>query len=840
MRKKMYKKGKFWVVATIAAVATVVGAETVKADEEMNTNSSASASVSTENTSVATKSTDNAPSQASVVSASASTNRAVTSSATTDSLTTSVPSTEPSDSSVSTTTSSTLDNKVVVKEDNRASAVPATSNEEQPSSSVAEEPHRAATGGSASDSSEQTSPSATIHIENIDNKTGSYDVVISNVVAPKGMNGIVVPTWTDNNGQDDIIWGNATKQADGSYRYTVKSDEHKGEGGLYNSHVYIVEKDGHFAWGGGKQVTLNLPKASATVSIENVNNTAGTYDVVISNLVTPKGVQRIVVPTWTDNKGQDDIIWNDAIKQTDGTYRLTIKASDHKGEGGLYNSHVYIVEKDGHFAWGGGKQVILNLPKASATVSIENVNNTAGTYDVVISNLVTPKGVQRIVVPTWTDNKGQDDIIWNDAIKQTDGTYRLTIKASDHKGEGGLYNSHVYIVEKDGHFAWGGGKQVILNLPKASATVSIENVNNTAGTYDVVISNLVTPKGVQRIVVPTWTDNNGQDDIIWNNAVKQTDGTYRLTIKASDHRWESGKYHSHVYIVENNGNFAWGGGVTATLNIPRSSIKSVITPTYKGTGGYDVRIDFAPEQGEVLFAVWSEKNGQDDLIWYSAKHANDGSYQSFFNAQNHKDTGVYNIHAYQKLNGQMNFLAATTIDVAQSTYSAPYYSQRDARWGGTVYGVGNMHDTGCVPTTLAMAISAIKEKAVLPTEIADYLYHNTDTFNKRFAGSSGKAIALASQHWGLSSTVLSLEDDISRALADGHYVTAAVGGGSFTSGFVTHEILLKGNVDGKTYVLDPYTPSNNRWFPISYISSIRSTDKDDNSEGAPFFKITDI
>ena len=398
----------------------------------------------------------------------------------------------------------------------------------------------------------------------------------------------------------------------------------------------------------------------------------------------------------------------------------------------------------------------------------------------------------------------------------------------------------MYIVEKDGHFAWGGGVTATLNIPKASATVSIENVNNTAGTYDVVISNLVTPKGVQRIVVPTWTDNNGQDDIIWNNAVKQTDGTYRLTIKASDHRWESGKYHSHVYIVENNGNFAWGGGVTATLNIPRSSIKSVITPTYKGTGGYDVRIDFAPEQGEVLFAVWSEKNGQDDLIWYSAKHANDGSYQGFFNAQNHKDTGVYNIHAYQKLNGQMNFLAATTIDVAQSTYSAPYYSQRDARWGGTVYGVGNMHDTGCVPTTLAMAISAIKEKAVLPTEIADYLYHNTDTFNKRFAGSSGKAIALASQHWGLSSTVLSSEDDISRALADGHYVTAAVGGGSFTSGFVTHEILLKGNVDGKTYVLDPYTPSNNRWFPISYISSIRSTDKDDNSEGAPFFKITDI
>lgn len=131
------------------------------------------------------------------------------------------------------------------------------------------------------------------------------------------------------------------------------------------------------------------------------------------------------------------------------------------------------------------------------------------------------------------------------------------------------------------------------------------------------------------------------------------------------------------------------------------------------------------------------------------------------------------------------------------------------------------------------------DQTVLPTTVADYLYNNTATFNKFFSGTSGRGIVEAAKHWGLNTNVLVSESDISMALADGHYVTAAVGGGNFTSGFVTHEILLKGNSNGRTYVMDPYNANNNGWYSISYLSSIRSTDLDDNSEGSPFMKITD-
>ncbi len=36
---------------------------------------------------------------------------------------------------------------------------------------------------------------------------------------------------------------------------------------------------------------------------------------------------------------------------------------------------------------------------------------------------------------------GQDDLIWHKAAKQMDGSYRVAIKAVDHKGEAGNYRA---------------------------------------------------------------------------------------------------------------------------------------------------------------------------------------------------------------------------------------------------------------------------------------------------------------------------------------------------------------------------------------------------------------
>ncbi|MFR2572973.1 MAG: hypothetical protein ACLS9T_09465 [Streptococcus salivarius] len=44
-----------------------------------------------------------------------------------------------------------------------------------------------------------------------------------------------------------------------------------------------------------------------------------------------------------------------------------------------------------------------------------------------------------------------------------------------------------------------------------------------------------------------------------------------------------------------------------------------------------------------------------------------------------------------------------------------YYSQRDPRWASKWYGVSNMDQSGCVPTSLAMTFTDILGTVIAPT-----------------------------------------------------------------------------------------------------------------------------
>ena len=48
-----------------------------------------------------------------------------------------------------------------------------------------------------------------------------------------------------------------------------------------------------------------------------------------------------------------------------------------------------------------------------------------------------------------------------------------------------------------------------------------------------------------------------------------------------------------------------------------------------------------------MVPVWSDQNGQDDIKWYNARKADDGSYKVLIDTKNHKnDLGHYEAHIY--------------------------------------------------------------------------------------------------------------------------------------------------------------------------------------------------
>ncbi len=59
---------------------------------------------------------------------------------------------------------------------------------------------------------------------------------------------------------------------------------------------------------------------------------------------------------------------------------------------------------------------------------------------------------------------------------------------------------------------------------KASGTITISNVDSQTGSFDVHVTNVSAPRGLSKVLVPTWTESDGQDDIIYHTADRQSDG----------------------------------------------------------------------------------------------------------------------------------------------------------------------------------------------------------------------------------------------------------------------------------------------------------------------------
>ena len=516
--------------------------------------------------------------------------------------------------------------------------------------------------------------SGTISIVNNNPTVGSFDVVISNVKAPNGVETVSVPIWSEINGQDDIIWYTANRQNNGTYTVNVKASAHKNSTGLYNIHLYYVQKDGQLTGVGGTTTQVFIGKTpeqlkpKASFAIENNNAKAGTFDAVITNISAPLGVKEVLVPSWSLEHGQDDLIWHKATKQTDGSYRVTIKASEHKGAKGNYRADAYIVDNSNNRHYIAEKVVAVDYARPSGVLTIENNNTAAGTFDAVVRNIVAPTGLKEVLVPSWSLAGGQDDLIWHKATRQADGSYRVTIKATDHKNSTGKYRADAYLVDDSNKRFYLTEKVVEVSQTRPSASLFIENNNADLGTFDAVIRNIVAPNGVKEVLVPSWSLVNGQDDLVWHKASRQSDGSYRVTIKASEHKNSLGNYRADVYIVDNANQRHY---VTETIvdvkhNKPVGTIS--VVNNNNDTGTFDVLITNLTNSSGisgVVIPVWSEQNGQDDLVWHNATKQEDGSYKVTISASQHKwNSGKYIVHGYiVDASGKNIGFGATSSDV---------------------------------------------------------------------------------------------------------------------------------------------------------------------------------
>lgn len=91
--------------------------------------------------------------------------------------------------------------------------------------------------------------------------------------------------------------------------------------------------------------------------------------------------------------------------------------------------------------------------------SIEVFNISSTGYAIRVKGLRSSNGISGLQVPTWSEQSGQDDLVWYDALKWGDDWY-CTINSVDHNSDSGIYQSHFYVVTSNGSKEYLDGKKI--------------------------------------------------------------------------------------------------------------------------------------------------------------------------------------------------------------------------------------------------------------------------------------------------------------------------------------------------------------------------------------------
>ena len=396
---------------------------------------------------------------------------------------------------------------------------------------------------------QQDSPvSADLNIEKSESEEGTFTITAKNLQGFDGYKEVKIPFWSHANGMKDIVWYTPTRQADGSYTVTAKASDHENADGKYEAQVFYVDAQGQNKFVKKAFIDYTAPKPSADLTITK-SEKEGTFTITAKNLQGFDGYKKVKIPFWSHANGMKDIVWYTPTRQADGSYTVTAKASDHENADGKYEAQVFYVDAKGQNKF--VKKAFIdfkNQSRPTGNLIIQNNNKDTGTFDVIIKDVYSPKGVRTVQVPTWSDKDGQDDIRWYEATRQANGDYKVSVKASDHKNSTGKYHIHLYYIQNDGSRVGVGTTttEVEFRNAKTKTQTGIKNVNSGAGTYTVTVDQAPQGRRIKNIRVAVWSKAH-QENLFWYATAPSGMHT-EVQVSAANHQYQSGNYTTHVYV----------------------------------------------------------------------------------------------------------------------------------------------------------------------------------------------------------------------------------------------------------------------------------------------------
>lgn len=286
--------------------------------------------------------------------------------------------------------------------------------------------------------------------------------------------------------------------------------------------------------------------------------------------------------------------------------------------------------------------------------------------------------------PIWSENNDQDDLKAYPAEKNSGGkTWTCSVALAEH-GDLGAYHIHAY-AEKNGE-----------ETKVASTSVNVEEIITPVLSAEVSKDNrtinirLTNGQAYTKVLFPTWSKENGQDDLSrpWPEGQKQSDGSWTCSIDLAEHG-DLGTYIIHAYGYIND----WSAKVSkSNVEVTTVNIPMVTAKVSQDNSAIDIVVTGAEAESGVRLWVWSAENDQDDKRGYTAQQNGNGSWTCSVGLNNHGDTGTYYIHAYAVRDGKEEYISQTSVDVRKiacpairTTLSADRETMRIVMSGASKY-----------------------------------------------------------------------------------------------------------------------------------------------------------
>ncbi len=313
--------------------------------------------------------------------------------------------------------------------------------------------------------------------------------------------------------------------------------------------------------------------------------------------------------------------------------------------------------------------------------------------------------------------------IYSENIDETTGAEDLSAPESD-------VNTETY--EGQGLGAGeglGAPEPEVQAAPSAQSVTMVMNGTDDPG-FTVTVSGLYAPGGIKELRAAVWSRADQRNLVWYTEPVLNDSGAYVYTSTLASHGSLEGIYYAHVYLIDNEGKAYFVGGTAANAQVSYSGITAAYDPASKTAGfalndltGYGL-VD------HVVYYVWSDNNGQDDLKAITASSAS--AYGQTVDMTQFKDTGVYYVHCYAFMkDGTNRFVDGKKFEVTSEAAPA---SEPSA--GGVSIETGDLNSPEfAVAVKNVNAPTGIKELKVAVWSEADQ--SNLVWYTNYSAGSDG-------------------------------------------------------------------------------------------------------